>query len=401
MIRFKSAFSILTLALLVPGIAIASTPREPDSCAGRTNTWTVDQSTGASYDATFYSPGGESILIEIDHPENIGDLEIYVSADKSDPAPLCSGASCDGARAEFVSDKFSLWFRTKGARATADDAFTVTFSCAATPVIDDEAQASSSALSGWSSDISSAVGNAGTGSGPTADGFFFSTPVDEATDGAPRAWAQISGHNYNGALDGSGVELTLGVDMEISPQARAGLLLSIGKNDFEGADTISYETVTLGAYLNADLKGGDFSAWAAFAKPDVTVNGVSHVATRKGLGLRYSLGKELGAIYLTGFGSLDAASETHPDFTNTRTRGSFGAKATWNHGSDLEPWVSLAVDAQKIDSDGISSSFVKPSLGAGLSYRGANHRLSLRIDYSYLTADTTDTALSLRYSRSF
>ncbi|MCT4611184.1 MAG: autotransporter outer membrane beta-barrel domain-containing protein [Pelagimonas sp.] len=397
-----------------------------------------------------YNHGGDHLAGEVTRftvTGNFTSLKVEISGDQT--GVLCSSAAaCNGATFTAPADgKYSLKVTGTGGTQIAPPrtgsrlgiAGTVTSSCTAkTTGADTDADAKEGGSSSSSSSSSSAEaekkkneaarGSASSAAGSTSvasvtgalnsalsggapgsvtqNGLFLSTNGSVAM---PKLWASIQGRNFDGTIDGSSREFTLGGDFEIG-RTRLGLFLSSGRSDLDvNGVSVDAEGLSYGPYFKSNITDRiSVNGYALSSKPEYTVGGTKYEATRRAFGLTGKMDHQLGRTQLTSHLSVSRFNEDHPAAgilaaTNvSSTLASIGSRATFMAESNFRPYVSLGGDFHRYE-DGVNGKTTQNSgrFGTGFDLDMGLGQLSLDIDSGRLLKGTRDVGVNLRFEMAF
>lgn len=304
--------------------------------------------------------------------------------------------------------------------ASAAGPFTITTTCTPSGTSGDSARTTGGAAAGGASTtsigggINNAVGNRfGSGGNIDAsqDRIFLST---RGEDSALVFWTSLEGRSFDGGVNGSGIDLTLGADIELTPDLILGGILSWGDYNLTvGATTVDVDGLTIGAYVAQRLSStSTFDAYLTYSEPDYLISGTAYTAERWAGAAKMSVDYTMGSVDVRSFGSMSFLREEHPAAVISGTpvaarqvsslTGSLGSKATYATASPWTPYASLAADFTLFDdgTNGTAKS-VSPRIGFGASYDTATTTFQFDFDAGEPFKGTRDYGVRLRYEIRF
>ncbi|MEM6760948.1 MAG: hypothetical protein AAF601_15850 [Pseudomonadota bacterium] len=224
------------------------------------------------------------------------------------------------------------------------------------------------------------------------------------------AWAQVNARDFVGDIEGNGRDVSLGIDRAFGP-ARVGLLLTDSSYELTDAasQTADSDALSYGLYALAEFGGNWFlQAFALYSEPDYVVGTDSFEVDRTAGGLTVGTGREVGAIYLTGFASVSGYTEDHPavgltparDITSTTV--SLGSRAYFQPSETGIGYFGLSMQYNDFD-DGLGNEDdgFAPRFYGGYETQAGSGTLAFDADVGEIVDGTTSYGLSVAYYLSF
>lgn len=256
--------------------------------------------------------------------------------------------------------------------------------------------------------IGFAMGARNGGGAPviSSSGLFLSTLSTQGPALAldkPRAalWASVQGTQFDGSLDGDGVEFTLGGDFEIAEGTYLGAVLSYG--DYEIiSGAITYETTALsfGPYLSARISERySLDAYVVMAEPEYFVAGTTYRTDRVSAGVKASAKYDLWGYATTSSLGVSGFSEDLPAAAIGGARtvsslvGSLATRIEFAPEAQTRPYISIGVDSIRFKDGATVFNSVSPRLGLGVDMNGPYGNLNLRLD----AGEVFDTARAVTF----
>ncbi|MEL7092426.1 MAG: hypothetical protein AAFN94_11890 [Pseudomonadota bacterium] len=233
---------------------------------------------------------------------------------------------------------------------------------------------------------------------------------EAAGDSGWNAFAQVNARTFVGDVDGNGRDVTLGIDRSFGA-ARVGLLLTDSTYDLTDATAqqADSDALSYGLYALAEFNETWFvQAFALQSDPDYVVGANAFEADRTAGGLTVGTGREMGALYVTGFASINGYSEDHPvvGITPARTISSttisIGSRAYFQPSTTAIGYVGLALQHNSFD-DGLGNDddSISPRLSTGYEVQAGPGTFAIDADLGEVVDGTTDIGVSVGYFVSF
>lgn len=270
-------------------------------------------------------------------------------------------------------------------------------------------QGSLTSANAQSNAVGNAVGsavsarNGGPSTTVTRNGLFLSAS-NMASQNGLNVWGSITAHNFEGDLDGDGVDLLVGFDTEIAQDTYLGLMLGYGEYDMEGSGgDVDVESPMLGAYIAGTMGTSlSYDAYLAVAKPDYS--GIaSFDATRVMAGVKLRGSYTLGSTQMTPYVGLSGFSEDQPGSVTVESMtGSIGIRADFTTGGAIQPYVSLGAGFSHFDDGaGNSGSYTAPEIGLGFAAPMDNGAFYMDVYGGQVADDVRNVSVSLGYALAF
>ncbi len=254
--------------------------------------------------------------------------------------------------------------------------------------------------------------NNGTpGVSATRNGLRFSTSGEGGLTGEGWTfWGDAGFQRFDGGIDGDNFFFTLGADTYVGGTSRLGFMIDYSDLDATvGGTAVTTEAFTFGPYVSIDLNGKwSIDAFLAFGQPDYVVGGTAFSADRTLGGISLNADYMVNGVAITSFISADGFSEDHPVVgpTPARTisnmRASLGARAEFNPGESVRPYLSIAAEVSEFDNGlGTQTSNFSPRLGAGMTVDGDLGSFNFNVEGGEIIDGTRDYTFSLGYEARF
>ncbi|MEL7165862.1 MAG: hypothetical protein AAGL96_10370 [Pseudomonadota bacterium] len=224
------------------------------------------------------------------------------------------------------------------------------------------------------------------------------------------AWGQVNARGFVGDVDGNGRDVSLGIDRGFGP-ARVGVLLTDSTYDLADATAqrADSDALSYGLYALAEFNQNWFlQAFALSSEPDYVVGANSFSVDRVAGGLTVGTGREIGALYVTGFASVTGYNEEHPAVGLTPARDiasttiSVGSRAYYQPSESGIGYFGLSIqyndfeDGLGNDDDGFA-----PRFYWGYETQAGPGTLAFDVDVGEIVDGTTSYGLSVGYFASF
>lgn len=243
----------------------------------------------------------------------------------------------------------------------------------------------------------------------TGGGLFLAT---RARGHMPRFWSALQVREYHGGTEGLSSSLLTGYERALGQDARIGFSMAFSRADLDTGRGIESATTSFGPYLKTSIGEESWlKTWAVLARPQYTLGGHSHIATRFGGGLRAGTEHHFGWLKLSGSASLSASRQVHPDFTAPeghvegfeidKLNTAFGSRATLDTESRFKPYLDLGLSWGRWRSDEAQGDFSTPSLAAGLNWRREKRSFLLNVDAGQVFDPARPLTLRTQYRLSF
>ncbi len=156
----------------------------------------------------------------------------------------------------------------------------------------------------------------------------------------------------------------------------------------------------------------DIGGFLLYGRPDFTIDGTSFRSDAFAIGVGATGAHVIGNVDVTSYLSMVGTTEGLPAITiggvaiaerrQTSVTGNFGARAHFNRGQEMRPYLSLGGAFSRID-DGISDAITHftPTLGAGLNIETELGALSLDLSASEITEGTRAVSVGFTFAAQF
>lgn len=241
-------------------------------------------------------------------------------------------------------------------------------------------------------------------------GLYFQAPLSDP-DGVAglEAWASFSASEYDGTTDGSGLDLTFGVQRELSDLLIAGLVGSYGTLDLTSNGTnLDVEAFVAGPYFAYEHQNLTLNGYILYGQPDYDFGGgvtadASRLIYSLGLSGRFPKSRYIVSPFmnLSGFQEdIDAAGTLAAQDISQYALG-VGSRVDFVTRGAFDPYVALGFDAWEFDNGTSRSDGVSPRLEAGFSMQTGAGRLSADFSAAEVSDDVDRYGISLRYDLRF
>ena len=241
-------------------------------------------------------------------------------------------------------------------------------------------------------------------------GLYFTAPISDP-DGVSglEGWAAFSASSYDGTTDGSGYDLTFGVQRDFTDLLTAGIVGNFGTLDLtSGTTSVEARAFVAGPYFAYEHENLTFNGYVVYGRPEYDFGGgVSADAER----LAYSLGVSgrfpqsryivSPFLNLSGFQEdIDAVGTLAAQDISQYALG-FGSRVDFVTRGALNPYVAIGFDAWEFDNGANRSDGVSPRLEAGLSMIRGSGTFNVDLSASEISNDMRRYGVSLRYDLRF
>ncbi|RED18625.1 autotransporter outer membrane beta-barrel domain-containing protein [Pontivivens insulae] len=241
-------------------------------------------------------------------------------------------------------------------------------------------------------------------------GLYFQAPISDP-DGLSgfEAWAAFSASTYDGTTEGTGLDLTFGIQRQVTDALTAGLAGSYGTLDLNsGGSNVDARAFVAGPYFAYQHQNLNLNGFILYGRPDYDFGGgVSADASR----LTYSLGVSgrfpqsryivSPFLNLSGFQEdIDAAGTLAAQDISQYALG-VGSRVDFETRGAFDPYVAIGFDAWEFDNGTSRSDGISPRLEAGFSMQAGAGSLSADFSAAEISNDVRRYGVSLRYDLRF